>query len=391
MKVAFLTNIISPYRGPVFQALAATEGWDLRVFVNAETEFDRDWDSSCEGVDVVKARSISFRHKRIMTEPVRFEQITTRFVPTGMRRDLREFGPDLVISVELGPRSFFAARYCDAKDIPFVVWSYQSRSSISSGGRLRRWVRNYILRRAQSVLGMGVQSREILEGYGVEPERIIDAPNSTNNRAMTARLASTEGKENTARLREEVGKGRRIAVIPARLIPLKGVEEMLDMWSALPADVRDSWTLVFVGDGPLAPLVDAKADIGVQRLAPVPATEVADLYAMSDLHIFSSMGDVWGLVVNEAMLCGTPSLCSVHAGCADDLVQEGVNGFLFDPAKRGEEAATLAAILRRDDLDKIGAQALEDGKDYTTDRLADGMRRAAELALQNHGCATALV
>ena len=41
MRVAFLTNIVSPYRAPVFRRLAETPGWSLRVFVNAQSEFDR--------------------------------------------------------------------------------------------------------------------------------------------------------------------------------------------------------------------------------------------------------------------------------------------------------------------------------------------------------------
>ena len=41
MRVALLTNILAPYRMPVFHALAETPDWKLRVFVNAKSEFDR--------------------------------------------------------------------------------------------------------------------------------------------------------------------------------------------------------------------------------------------------------------------------------------------------------------------------------------------------------------
>ena len=36
-------------------------------------------------------------------------------------------------------------------------------------------------------------------------------------------------------------------------------------------------------------------------------------------------------MVNEAMASGLPVLVSNRCGCAQDLVQEGVNGFTFDP------------------------------------------------------------
>jgi glycosyltransferase involved in cell wall biosynthesis len=40
------------------------------------------------------------------------------------------------------------------------------------------------------------------------------------------------------------------------------------------------------------------------------------------------MEDVWGLVVNEAILAGVPVLCSIYAGCVDELVPP---EYRFDP------------------------------------------------------------
>jgi glycosyltransferase involved in cell wall biosynthesis len=40
-------------------------------------------------------------------------------------------------------------------------------------------------------------------------------------------------------------------------------------------------------------------------------------------------GETWGLAVNEALASGTPVLVSNRCGCAHDLVQEGINGYLF--------------------------------------------------------------
>ncbi len=379
-RVAFLTNIISPYRAPVFQDLATTPGWNFRVMVNAATEFDRAWDGSCDGVQVTEVKSLAFKHKRVMLEPIRYEQVTTRFVPTGLRGELRRFDPDLVVSVELGPRSMIAASYCARKRKPFVVWSYQSWSSVTSGGWLRSRVRRFILNRAHAVVGMGTQSRQILESYGVPPEDIVDAPNSADQRSIVRRLASKDCRKNAQRLRATLGRGRKIAVVPSRLIPLKGIGEILKAWSDLADEIRDSWTLVFFGGGPLEPLVRQHADIGVQLMDPLPPHEVADLYRMADLHIFPSLGDVWGLVVNEAMLCGTPTLCSVHAACCDDLIDDGVNGFAFDPSDLSGSVQKLSSVLTRMDLTSLGSKAASDGLDYSTDRLASAIREATVLA-----------
>ena len=59
MRVALLTNILPPYRVPVYRALADTPGWQLRVFTNAETEFDRSWQVDPAGLDVECVPSLS--------------------------------------------------------------------------------------------------------------------------------------------------------------------------------------------------------------------------------------------------------------------------------------------------------------------------------------------
>jgi glycosyltransferase involved in cell wall biosynthesis len=52
------------------------------------------------------------------------------------------------------------------------------------------------------------------------------------------------------------------------------------------------------------------------------------------------MSDVWGLVANEAILCGVPVLCSRYAGCAPELFDP---VSIFDPA---DEEQFLAALRR---------------------------------------------
>ncbi|MHC5004391.1 MAG: glycosyltransferase, partial [Planctomycetota bacterium] len=160
MRVAFLTNIISPYRKPVLSELAATPGWSLRVLVNADSEFDRGWSVDWSDLDVVRSRSISLRRRVVSEEPVRFEQVITLHVPVGLWGDLRRFRPDAIISHELGPRTMVAAAYARAHRVPLIIWSYQSRISATQGERLRGRVRRALLRQATAVVGMGIQARD---------------------------------------------------------------------------------------------------------------------------------------------------------------------------------------------------------------------------------------
>ena len=55
----------------------------------------------------------------------------------------------------------------------------------------------------------------------------------------------------------------------------------------------------------------------------MPAT-----YRSADVLMFPTLEDVWGLVANEAVLCGLPVLCSKYAGCANEIF---TTESIFDP------------------------------------------------------------
>jgi glycosyltransferase involved in cell wall biosynthesis len=61
---------------------------------------------------------------------------------------------------------------------------------------------------------------------------------------------------------------------------------------------------------------------------PVPHDSVAQLLAQADLLLLASKYDGWGAVVNEALMCGVPVVCSDHCGAAD-LLRDPWRGSVF--------------------------------------------------------------
>lgn len=53
------------------------------------------------------------------------------------------------------------------------------------------------------------------------------------------------------------------------------------------------------------------------------------VYNMCDVFILPSQSETWGLAMNEAMACGKAIVASDRCGGAIDLIQPGVNGFIF--------------------------------------------------------------
>jgi 1,2-diacylglycerol 3-alpha-glucosyltransferase len=70
--------------------------------------------------------------------------------------------------------------------------------------------------------------------------------------------------------------------------------------------------------------------------------ELPRFYAHACCFVHPAISEPWGLVINEAMACGLPVLCSANCGAAEELLINGVNGFSFDPL----DTASISRVLR---------------------------------------------
>jgi glycosyltransferase involved in cell wall biosynthesis len=227
---------------------------------------------------------------------------------------------------------------------------------------------------------MGSQAREVLHSLGVPPQRLFDAPNAHDRDGLAAALAGCDTTAVRAAQRAALGCRERVALVAGRLVAAKGVRPLLIAWRSMEASLRSDWTLLFVGDGPLRGEIEAAARAAepgeIACAGAIPSSGMADFYAGADLLVFPSLGDPWGLVVNEALACGVPALCSRLAGCADDLIRPGENGWLFDPTDAGDFSRTLTRALTAGDLEEMGARGRHTAKRFAPEEMANGLRRA---------------
>lgn len=69
----------------------------------------------------------------------------------------------------------------------------------------------------------------------------------------------------------------------------------------------------------------------VEFLGRLDWTALREEYRRADLLCLPSLSDGFGLVVLEAMACGTPALITRSTGAAD-IIEEGCNGFVIPPS-----------------------------------------------------------
>ena len=89
--------------------------------------------------------------------------------------------------------------------------------------------------------------------------------------------------------------------------------------------------------------------------------ELPSFYAGAGAFVHPALEEPWGLVINEAMASGLPVLSSRNVGAAEELVQEGKTGFLFDPGDVNSIAKSLFKMFSMSEAErhKMGAEARE--------------------------------
>ena len=126
----------------------------------------------------------------------------------------------------------------------------------------------------------------------------------------------------------------KVIICVARLVPVKNIDNLLKAWQLVEQKNTD-YKLVIIGDGPLfSDLNKLKNDLNLKNAAFVGTIANNDLpahFSGADAFILPSLSESWGLVINEAMAGGLPLLSSCNVNANQSLLNEGINGFSFDP------------------------------------------------------------
>ena len=333
MRVALLTNFIPPYRLPLLEELRDRVG-ELKIFLSTPMESDRHWKVEWGSLDVIVQRSVSWGGR--YHDSLGFSRRLQIHFPYDSIPQLGRYAPDVVISSELGMRSAQASLYRTfARDSSLLIWATLSEHSERSWGAARKALRRSMLSQADGVLVNGESGARYIRRFGLPDERIFRV-----NQPVDVRLFS-----NSSPVRRQ-GPAWRFLHSGA-LTPRKGLigfTHILLAWAA--RHPEQAVEIRWLGDGEdrsaLASL-ELPANVTQQFLGNRPYQHLPGIYAEADVLFFPSLMDEWGLVVNEAMAAGLPVLGSIYSQAVEELVEDGVTGWVFDPAA---ETSVMAALDR---------------------------------------------
>jgi 1,2-diacylglycerol 3-alpha-glucosyltransferase len=244
---------------------------------------------------------------------------------------------------------------------------------------LQESFKKILVQQFDSYLVGGTAHRQYLKMLGAPDQRIFEGYDVVDNQQF-AEAAAIARQSST--LRQELGLPDRYFMAACRFVPKKNLPMLLESYRRYRERSATGWSLVICGAGPLeTELRFAAKDIpGVHFAGFHKGKDLALYYGLASCFIHASIQEQWGLVVNEAMASGLSVLVSEVCGCVPNLVQDGVNGFIFDPQKPSQLAELMETIASSDQLEKMGAASEEIIQQYLPERFGHNLALAIEAA-----------
>jgi glycosyltransferase involved in cell wall biosynthesis len=347
-RLAVLATHPVQYFVPVFRGLAQAPEWETQVFLGClhgvqGASYDPDFDLSFAwDCDLLGG----YGHCRL-TDGRLAELSGLRGLmaaPKAAATILR-WRPDAVLIFAYSPAFITAVSALLAlRGLPILLRADTSDEAYSRG-RLKAWLRDRLLRlyysRCARFYPIGSESYRHYRRLGVAPERLETVLYAVDTSVIPA--------DDPERPRPAPAPDTPLTLAYAG--KFTSVKDPLAMPAALrllDPVLRRRLRFEAAGDGPL--LLACRQEL--EALLPgrcrfhgfLNQSQLPAFYRSVDVLLLPSVqGEVWGLVVNEALGLGARVLVSDRVSCRHDLVQDPEAGWVF----RAGDPASLATALER--------------------------------------------
>ncbi len=351
------------------------------------------------------------------------ESQTTRDISDTIDGALTSVGPCAVaISGWRDRCSIIALKWCMLHSVPVILMS-ETTAWDAKRKAWRELIKKRVVRLCSAGLVGGKSHADYLERLGMSRDRVFKGYDAVDNDYFTDKAEEVRSRD--SEVRRQLGLPERYFLASARFVKKKNLPRLIQAYARYrrlvlraesspsdfsfqlsefqrlktpPSALRPlpspsappssaAWNLVLLGDGPLKPdLCHLISDLGLQHSVLLPGfkqyNELPPYYALGGAFVHASTTEQWGLVVNEAMASGLPVLVSDRCGCAINLVQEGQNGFVFDPYNVEGLAELMSRVcaLPSRQLAAMGQVSREIIASWGPQRFAKGLCEAAQVA-----------
>lgn len=363
-KILFYTNIPSPYRVAFFNEL----GKYCELTVLFESTHSTERDELWKQYHFDNFEGIIMRGKRTAVDMA--------FCPEIIGHLKVKKYDEIVITIMASLTSILAVNWLRLHHIPFI---YEGDGGfVHTENKIKYLLKRNVISHAKYCFSTSVAFDEYCMNYGALADHIYRYPFTSvwEKDVLKKALYHPEKKALCAQLGIEE---EHILISVGQMIHRKGFDILLRA-----AEVLDkSWGIFLVGGKPSDELRDLVEQLSLENVHFVdfmPKEKLWSYYQAADLFVLPTRDDPWGLVVNEAMANALPVITTTRCIAGLEMVEDGVNGFLYEPEDVDKLHELLNAVSKGSlNLEKMADSALQTAKKYTIEEMVEAHRRYMEL------------
>ena len=362
VRVVYWNNIPSPYMVDRFNAIASRGTLDFEAWFNERTERDRSW--------AVEEGEWRFRYRYVKS--VGLGKARLRFPPTLFKRNV----PDVLVSLYAEPVFVFGWWLARTRGGKTIFWSQITFDEWVKRTRAKTLLKRWMFSRVDATLGAGKDSQARAISYGTDRSRARVLPHAIDYDFLAGEAAKYQ--ESRTQIRDTIGVHGLTFIYVGRLWAGKGVMYLLQAFHKLQDTYGDTSSLLLVGDGPdeqrIRDYVRNHRIKSVYLVGFHQKPRLPYFYAAADVFVFPSLGDPYGLVIDEALASGLPVISTDRAGEVNSRIEHGKNGFIVDAGGMDSLFMTMRLFVLNRDLPSLLKPAVSADK-WTPARWAAEFER----------------
>lgn len=224
---------------------------------------------------------------------------------------------------------FFLKRLVLTSDATYLQGTFESRGwKLRLKPFIQKILYNYI---ANGLWVPSTASLQYHQSIGVQSNQLAITPYVVDEELISRVHSATQ--VDAFRMANAIPTNAFVFVFCAKFIERKRPLDVIAAFAQVANLGKESY-LIMIGDGPLKNEMEETVrnlNIVDKVLFPglIPYMRLPEWYTASDILVFSSQHEPYGLPVNEAMLCGIPVIVSDRIGARLDLVEEGITGWIY--------------------------------------------------------------
>lgn len=309
-------------------------------------------------------------------------------LPFNIVNKLFSFQPQVIFSNSFGVWTILALMLKPLGHWKVVIAYEGSSPSVDfRNSPIRLAIRRQMVRWADACITNSQAGRDYLREILKAPQQQVfvqpyEVPSVASLFQDQTELNATAGEQN-----------RPIFLFVGSITSRKGLHWLLEACAILEQQGTHQYTLQILGSGPLQPQLQAfchEHDLTdrVDWVGHVDYGQLGDYFRHADVFVLPSLEDTWGVVVLEAMCLGKPVLCSQWAG-ASELIQEGENGYIFEPQNPCKLAEAMSKLIHDPDLLKsMGDKSHEIMAQYSPEAAAQFLADVTTFVLKSSAAQT---